>query len=52
VVGAPLSATRALELALGMGFDGIEIDRGSPQAYRLSRLKMQRLHQALYQTIV
>ena len=52
VIGAPLSATRALELALGMGFDGVEIDRGSPQAYRLSRLQMQRLHQALYQTIV
>jgi hypothetical protein len=52
VIGAPLSATRALELALGMGFDGVEIDRGSAQAYRLSRLQMQRLHTALYQTIV
>lgn len=52
VCPAPLTTTRALELALGMGFDGVEIDRGSPQAYRLSRLQMQRLHQALYQTLV
>lgn len=51
VFGAKLSATRALELALGMEFDGVEIDRGSAQAYRLSRLQMQRLHKALYQTL-
>jgi hypothetical protein len=51
--GTPMAPAKALEVALSMGFDAIEIDRGSDCACRLARHQVAQLHQiALAHTAV